>query len=215
MNLNETIMTTAKKKRNVIICGTYLPVFGGLYGNIYEDKMEVDEAIEHINTEYNKSIGYDDLVIDYQGANLSISKKIFNIVTGELERMNLINGSEFEKFVSPREYNFTNDSIDCTLKFSKENVDNIKKYIVDNSKEWEEYLKERFTSRSGFSSFYENKPDGADWSDIRECLKDKTKCGVVLDFILLNEGFDENEVYCKLEFYMGEHITNYLDLIGE
>jgi hypothetical protein len=154
-------------------------------------------------------------VIDYTQANNELAKKIHRSVSGELKKLEFIKGSTFESLQSPREYNFSNDSINCEFEFSRENIENIKKYVSENKEAWERYLRDNFTSCSGFMSFYENHSTGGDWGNIELCLEHDTKSGSVLEFILLNEGFNNDSIYDEIEFCMSNYITNYGELIGE
>ncbi len=211
--------TTKKRSKTILTTSTWLPVFNGFYSTLLGDKLEVDSELEYINEQREEkglsAVNYDDLKVNYKDAHKELAKNTFNVISDELERLGFVNKSKFESLQSPREYNFTNDSINCEFSFSKTNVENIEKYINENKEAWETYLKEKFTSYSGFMSFYENYSTGNDWSNIPECLSHNTKSGSVLEFILLNEGFDTETVYERVEFYMSEHITNYFELIGE
>ncbi len=211
--------TTKKRNKTILTASTWLPVFNGFYSTLLGYKLEVDSELEYINEQREEkglsAVNYDDLKVNYKDAHKELAKNTFNVISDELERLGFVNKSKFESLQSPREYNFTNDSINCEFSFSKTNVENIEKYINENKEAWETYLKEKFTSYSGFMSFYENYSTGNDWSNIPECLSHNTKSGSVLEFILLNEGFDTETVYERVEFYMSEYITNYYELIGE
>lgn len=64
-------------------------------------------------------------------------------------------GLEFESLVSPREYNFCTDRIFCYIP-----LESVKRLFEMSAKEdhkrLKEVIKERFTSRDGFISFYSN-----------------------------------------------------------
>ena len=65
---------------------------------------------------------------------------------------------KFESLQSPREYNFQTDRIFCEI--SEENVRKLREAVSDPA--LRHAIKERFTSRSGFISSYDNDLD--DWS---------------------------------------------------
>jgi hypothetical protein len=66
--------------------------------------------------------------------------------------------AKFNLLTSPREYNFETDRI--FIDIEKNHAIDFIKYIIKNyKKELEEKIKERFTSRSGFNSFYKNSLD--------------------------------------------------------
>lgn len=187
---------------------TFLPVFNGYYSTLLGDKLEVDNELDYLNEKNTgEEITHDDLEIDYKTAFNDLSKKVCINVSEELIRIGLIESYIYEGLYSPREYDFTNDSINVEFAFSDSNIEAIKKYLIAYSGLWSDYLKEKFTSCSGFHSFYSNNPEHSDWSNIEEALNHKTKCGSILDFILLNEGYDTEKLYYDIEFYMSEYIT--------
>ena len=66
--------------------------------------------------------------------------------------------AKFNLLTSPREYNFETDRI--FIDIEKNHAIDFIKYIIKNyKKELEEKIKQRFTSRSGFNSFYKNSID--------------------------------------------------------
>jgi len=66
--------------------------------------------------------------------------------------------AEYNLLTSPREYNFETDRI--FIEIEKNHATDFIKYIIKNyKKELEEKIKERFTSRSGFYSYYKNSLD--------------------------------------------------------
>lgn len=210
-----------KTQETIKSVGTWLPAFTGFYGTIFEyftDYDNCESEIQYINEQraennlpaLSKDIELD---IDYAGAQKELSKQIFNIVTGELEKEGFVHKSTFEKLSSPREYNFYNDSIWVNFEFLPENVDKVWNYIKDHYKEWTQFLKDKYTPCDGFIPYYENYPNGNDWIHIGACLDDKHKAGLILDFILSNEGFDSESIYYKIEFNISEYITSFDELL--
>lgn len=202
-------MKTTKKSANKLNkVSTFLPVFNGFYSTIWEYKTEVDMELEYLNEDRGekKEITHDDLIIDYKQAHTDLAKKIFFVICRELEQMELIKSGTFESLNSPREYNFYNDSIHCSFELSKANERTINKYIAENFEAFKTHIKDHYTSRSGFSSFYSGNVDT--WlAESGEPLKHEHKLSAVLNFILLNEGLDNDYFFDKVEFYMGEYVT--------
>jgi len=66
--------------------------------------------------------------------------------------------AKFNLITSPREYNFETDRIFIEIE-ENHAIDFIKFIIKNYKKELEEKIKDRFTSRSGFNSFYKNSLD--------------------------------------------------------
>lgn len=73
---------------------------------------------------------------------------ILNGYTGEI-----VKSFECKGATSPREYNFTTDNTDLDIEF---NSVKLLQYIKSNLDEFEQYLKDNFTSVSGFWSYVEN-----------------------------------------------------------
>ena len=66
--------------------------------------------------------------------------------------------AKFNLLTSPREYNFETDRI--FIDIERDHAIDFIKYIIKNyKKELEKKIEDRFTSRSGFSSFYKNSID--------------------------------------------------------
>ena len=199
---------------------TYLPVFPGFYGTIFEASNEEDE-IHDINSQRNQKglndVSYNDCEWNYEEFRQGIAADCVNFVYNELN--DLFDGKldiEFQKIVSPRFYNFTNDSINVEFKVSDEFLNSIKAYIFENNApEFEEYIIDRYTSRSGFISSYSNEVDT--WkNEYFDSIEDKGHIlGSLLDFVLRNE-------YDDIEYVMYEncenryvYAANYNELIGE
>lgn len=206
------------KEKKTITAKTWLPVFNGFYNTIFESFTDCDNEISYINEQREEDglepINYDALRVDFGGAFAKLSEKIFAVVTNRLKELKLIQKAKFERLSSPKEYNFRNDSIDCTLTFSKENVNNIKEYLEKHTHQWDVYLEEHFTSGPGFMSFYDNHSNSEDWRDLNEVLGHKFKSASVLDFILKNQEFDCLAIYYEIDFDMSEFIQNYSFLVN-
>ena len=87
---------------------TYLPIFKGFYGSIFEP--DVDNEIDYINElrqEKNKpEIDFDDVNFNYDNYYLELSKEFCFIVWNELE--DFIYKIEFSELKSPKYYNYSN-----------------------------------------------------------------------------------------------------------
>lgn len=195
-NLNTLAQTKVK---------TFLPIFTGFYGNPYFDSDWKEEAeLDYINELRRdrglKEIGYDDLEVDYQTYYKETSIKIINEVERHLS--DYVESITFEKLVSPKYYNYTNDSINCEIVPKKEVIIS---YLLNNELQFIEYLKDNYKSRDGFISYYDY--------DIVEFMKDEPledehKLGSILNFIAQNEEIDESTL--DIEAYIT--ITNFEEL---
>ena len=106
--------------------------------------------------------------------------------------------AKFNLFTSPREYNFKTDRI--FINIEKNHAIDFIKYIIKNyKKELEEKIKQRFTSRSGFNSFYKNSLDlwPKDYSEW-----DHNQIGTCFELFDL----EEEDINYSLREYLSERI---------
>lgn len=195
-NLNTLAQTKVK---------TFLPIFTGFYDNpIFGTDFLEEVELNYINVlrinKGLKEIDYDDLEVDYQTYYKETSIKIINEVERHLS--DYVESITFEKLVSPKYYNYTNDSIDCEIVPKKEVIIS---YLLNNELQFIEYLKDNYKSRDGFISYYDY--------DIVEFMKDEPledehKLGSILNFIAQNEEIDESTL--DIEAYIT--ITNFEEL---
>jgi uncharacterized protein YqeY len=175
--------------------GSYLPIFSGFYNTIFEPQE--DSVIEH-------PYKYDDYDFDYKEYQQDMSKECVGIVEGWLKDFDI--KVKFEELISPREYNYGNDSINVEYTLGKDSMKKILDYLEENKEAFAEYIKKRYTSRSGFISSYSS--DSNEWiTDLKDESSLHHKLGSVLEFILENEQHDEYELYEKASgnvFLMGE-----------
>jgi hypothetical protein len=179
---------------------TFLPLFTGFYGSTFED-VNFDGESEYYSIPDDKELWE---YVDWQKYYIAIAKKICNAVENLLS--DWVSNIEFEELISPKFYNYSNDSINCEITFDRQKVTD---YLIKNYSEFERYLKENYSSRDGFISHYSTEP--LDWADYHE---DKHKLGAVLQFICENEGFEEPTYFEDIhisEFYKDEinEFSNY------
>jgi len=196
---------------------TYLPVFPGFYGTLFEPYEE--NEIYNINEEReNKKlppISFDDCIFDYEGYHQKVSKECVGVIENEVK--SIIKGSfgiTFENLYSPREYNFTNDSINVAMEFDNLFIKNLTAYLRENESKFEEYLKENYSSRDGFICLHSVLT--GEWiGDLQ--TKDNSllthKLGAILDFVLFNEGFESYQLHENIET-RDCYASNYEELIN-
>jgi hypothetical protein len=163
-------------------------VFNGFYGSIFEADLDNFECAENTTT--------DDYTFDFKNYHNEVALRCCKSVIKFLNNTLISNIKfEFENIASPRYYNFTNDSINLTYFLDIYSIQAILTYLNTNKAEFEAYLKEKYTSRSGFVSFYDTDIDT--W--LNEYLNDEKKLihcfGAVLEFICSNENFDTEKLY--------------------
>ena len=167
---------------------TFLPVFPGFYNTIFEPFVEPE--IDYINEKRIAlglpEIDFDEIDFDFKTYMIGVGKQCCDTIERELKYIFPEILIEFQEIKSPKEYNFTNDSINCAITI---NIDSLMGYLVNHSDEFQKYTHERYTSRSGFVSFYS---DG--YKDWIEYLKSGNRLshviGSCLDFVCNNEGID-------------------------
>lgn len=175
---------------------SYLPSFKGFYGSIFED-FDTQTEVESIN-EIRREKGLDDINdgdVDWCWNEYynQCAKSVTNVVCDLLKSDGYVSDIKYMSIVSPKFYNFENDSILCEIEISDTNHEKIMAYIDENYNDFRKYIRDRFTSRSGFISFYTNDVD--EWRETAKNISDANQIEVqhILDFICENEGFEYTE----------------------
>jgi hypothetical protein len=157
---------------------TFLPLFSGFYGSIW-DNQDFDGEDEYYDLPSDK---YFDEFVDWAAYHEHIAKQMCSEVEEYLS--DFVSNIEFECISSPKFYNFENDSIHCEITFDDKVLD---EYLVEHKDKFSEYLKERYTSRDGFVSFFTT--DVEPW--MAEYKTDSHMLGSVLEFVCKNEEIEE------------------------
>ena len=176
---------------------TYLPLFSGFYNTLFEPDTS--------NFESENKCTYDDFNFDNSRYEIDVVKECINFVA---ENCEFIKSIKFEAVVSPKTYNFSNDSANIIVNLNRVAF---KRYLNENSEALDKYLKDRYTSCSGFISHYGNSFE--EWKEETSNFKelDNHYLGSLLDFYFENEGIKEIEMY----YYVSERIyaESYCELI--
>lgn len=191
--------------------GTWLPIFQGFYGSSFEDDDDLldklfsdPEKLGETSKEWLNDNAFNH--IDYSDYHLDLAKCICDTVCETMIEQKLITSYEFEELRSPKEYNFTNDSINVKFEVC---IQDLVDKCMDNFEDFKQYIKDTYTSYDGFSSSYTN--NATEWI---EDLEDNTshKIGSMLQFLI---EFDYLDLYeaCSNNVYIGEYI-NYDTLLG-
>lgn len=189
---------------------TWLPGFNGFYGSWWDDDGQKEsEAIEHINEQREEKglapITYDDCIWDYEEYYKNLAVDITRTVGHYLTVNGFIAGYEYEKLVSPREYNFANDSIHVVMLLRSENEKVIRDYLRTNKEAFQKYIEGKYSSRSGFISHYSDDVDV--WLN-DDYLTHMHKLGAVLDFIL-GHHLKQEENIDNVDCWLYEETTDY------
>lgn len=176
---------------------TFAPLFPGFYGTVFEYDRE-SEDIEYYNEENGTDLDYDDFEFDYSDYHNRVAKAFINRLETELKQFLPIK-IEFQKVSSPKEYNFTNDSLYVSVKLS---VDKLIKLIRDREPAAAQYFKDTYTSCSGFISFHSHRVH--DWLR-KDYIMEKPahRIGALLDCLCSIELNNEDIMYwCDSEYYI-------------
>lgn len=211
-NVFDCIYTIVKEEQEEekLVVYTWLPVFPGFYGtlfdgdSIYENEIEYIE--ENIKSEELAACMIENLYISEAGYKLweeykqSTARQCVNILWNNLRNLHYVEEIEIEKVCSPKFYNFSNDSINVKVTFSAENIRNIKNFIQENQEAWEKYLKETYTSCDGFISHHSNNSESDEWVvEATAALADEHNAGAILQFICNEHNIDAETLYYGCE----------------
>ena len=161
--------------------------------DIYDLNEDEQQVLEDSYLSVNTSYFYNEIAEDYTNFYIEILNRRLKGFTLK---------AKFNLLTSPREYNFETDRI--FIEIEENHAIDFIKYIIKNyKKELENKIKERFTSRSGFSSFYKNSLDL--WSkDYSEW--DHNQIGTCFELFDL----EEEDINYSLREYLSETIMDNL-----
>jgi hypothetical protein len=165
---------------------TWLPLFKGFYGTFWDGDDELNDYC------WNYNVSSDDVQVDWSAYHKMVAFTFVEKMQDDLIPMGFIESMTFEKISSPKYYNFENDSIYVTI---VPKVEAIKTYIHQYMSEFDAYVKEKYTSRDGFTSFHPNTAFewGLKTDNFNVLDNDGHTLGCLLDFIMTNDGHDDNE----------------------
>jgi hypothetical protein len=176
-----------------IIEKTWLPVFPGFYNTAFEpdEESEID-SIDSKRSENNlEPLEFDDLDFDYDSYRNDICVNATEYIEEMLKELGIVKSINFEKLVSPREYNFANDSINIEVELIPEKL---AEYVNANFEAFEKYIKDEYSSYDGFMSNYSN--DANEWKEETENFSmfgNSHQLGAVLDFVCRKYYQSKNE----------------------
>ena len=190
---------------------TFLPVFNGFYNTLFEDILDnaTDNAIEWYNEDNNNSLNYDNFDFDFITLQSEICRDAVLKIEEKLNEIGINCTIKYDTLISPREYNFSNDSINIEINFKK--FSQVIEILEQNFYSFTQYIKDNYTSCSGFISSYSSY--SSDWiKDLRENAENEAhKVGAALDFILQEiEEYKDEDLYfdlCENAYFVDYTIT--------
>ena len=210
-------LLNGKKMKDII--KTWCPLFPGFYGTHFEPDYLEEMEIEHINNKREEkglpAINSDSIIWEYKDYRNSVGKEYCGYMEERLKEIGVNVKIEFESIYSPKYYNFSNDSINCTIHCDWDKI------IELLEGKWETcyyYFKNKFSSRPGFISFYPYNKEFWVNTDVDDS-KIATKCGSILEAFLTclysgDESLGDLEVMVSIAGDVeGPYATNYDELI--
>ena len=156
-----------------------LEFFTGFYESIHNSYFESEE--DYILEDTGKPWDEVDFTYDFIGYSQAYVNQVNRILGLNLK---------FKELISPREYNFTTDKIICYI--SQKDIKKIAEYRFSDT--MRELVKDRFTSRSGFISFYSHNLDEWNSKELKEW--DSVELGTLLDVYIKELGNEDIDYQC-------------------
>jgi len=168
---------------------TFCPLFPGFYNTVFQYNGE-ESDIQYYNEKNGTDLDYDDFEWDYKDYENRVGKAFCARLETELKQFLPIK-IEFQCIHNPREYNFTNDSINISVSLS---LSKLLKLIKNKSSEAANYFKSEYTSRSGFISSHSN--DLNDWLNKEYILeRPEHRIGALLECLCFLEVDSDTTIY--------------------
>jgi len=195
---------------------TFLPGFSGFFNTIHKfnEDIIVKKAIDQMMIDYPIDVSSD--VIDVDNFIDIDHKRYFEDYALEytdcieefLNDIGITIKFVYQNLYSPREYNFTNDSINVEVEYIPEEII---KLIEENKDEFDGYIEKTYTSRSEFISSHSS--DGDEWlKEVKKDGFDEHKLGACLEFILELNDFDELKCSRKTKDGDENYESNYVEI---
>lgn len=180
-----------------------LPDFDGFYNTILDDLYEITDDIENYGDvteeEYN-TINWKEV---YKSIGEEYTYQYWEQNKEQLKELG-INNIKFIKIDSPRFYNYSTDKLVVEVDFNSRAIKTKIKELKD-SYSFKQYIKENYSSFSGFYSFYSN--DSNTWTE--EYLKKITKDNIILEGFLMyymeNDFIDYDKESLNYSVYEKRH----------
>lgn len=162
--------------------------FSGFYESLHDS--EIDYALDQVfsdratGCEINEPLrwkAYDSM--NWRGVHTEYAKEYAEAFAQHFG----IDSLAFESLSSPKEYNFTTDRIFCTIEYA----DLCRIVAAFDLNEFAAHVREKFTSRDGFISFYP--ADLSEWGRVESW--DHNQAGTALEFYAIQESGGEFDHY--------------------
>ena len=193
---------------------TFLPIFTGFYNTVFEPNNEND-VIHDINLNRKdkklKEITYDDCEWDYETYRNEVVENCCNEIETQLqEGLGTGLNVKFQKLISPKYYNYSNDSINVEITLDNEAIKNLQTFLLENFEDFEAYIDMNYSSYDGFISAHSN--DATTWvfEYFSQMETNGHYLGAILQFVL--EGYYNTDDLFEAIGNPSVHCTNYTEL---
>lgn len=199
---------------------TYAPIFSGFYETefSFEPDYEVREIFEEnglpVSLMKRFYFSNPEMIIkeNYSQYELDVAKSVCAFLEDKIsDMMEMEVKIKFERIVSPQYYNFKNDSIDIEIETDeKKFLKKIHEMLNLHKTAFAEYIKENYTSRDGFISYYDN--DSESW--LKQEEYSAHEIGSILEFLL--KVFN-NDIYVEMVTYVTEnvYVGSYVEMAND
>lgn len=201
---------------------TWLPVFPGFYNTIFD--AQFDQELEYLKEQGELPDDADEGDLLYGWDNGGYERAVVACICDHMPsyfppEAGILH-CRFEKVVSPKEYNFVNDSANVTFEIDMAKFGPwVREYLKNNTKDWENCIHHHYRSSAGFCSFYsayvedwnravedmltgtESEPEPRIYG--REVIGEQHLLGRLLDFILRNE---REEPDLRMYYDISDHV---------
>jgi hypothetical protein len=160
---------------------TFLPIFPGFYCTLFEPDSELEHEVEYLLDEKHVPDGWHP-ELDFRKYGNAVAEKAcdwLHNITGDHRAFNanwFDNNTECplgiisvtsQGAISPKFYNYANDSIHCAIELdAKRFASAFNAIIKEYPEEWKQYLHSHYSSSDGYMSHYPNDP--LDWKQLTD-----------------------------------------------
>lgn len=177
-----------------------------LFSGFYESELYNSDTLWNIAYNNQDEEEYKDKEWDfvepdgYEEYEKAVCKECVSNIFYLMEDNDAIESMEWAELNSPREYNFTTDKLVCDMEID---LEKLRKYCYETKRtEFDNYLKDNYTSYDGFCSFIPN--------NVKEFEQENDDTDVMIDFYILEhlEGGCSTEGWERLREYNAESAQN-------
>lgn len=175
-----------------------------IFSGFYESELSPDDYLRDESYAFNLEYPYEFDIVDYKAYENDISKENTDLIFDKVKDKGIIKSMEFKELDCPREYNFRTDRLVINMEFDE---NKLTKYCFEDKRgSFEKYLRETFTSHSGFISFV-----NSNINEFENEVKDDLHWNVMVEFYLLEE-VDFDEVFEEMMEVVHNAVYEYMGL---